>query len=142
MVYILPFLSINLEQVLLMLRSLVLRVVGATRLYGLLFYTLQTVFRQDERDIALVTLNVSANPALIAFILTSLKVTFDNLKLEIEWAYRILLASIIVTATYWLLWLFNQVIIYYLKEYAQETEIMWDNVLIPLLEGVIPVGIF
>jgi len=63
MVYILPLLSINLEQVLLMLRSLVLRVVGATRLYGLLFYILQTVFRQDERDIALVTLNVSANPA-------------------------------------------------------------------------------
>ena len=120
MVYILLFLSINLEQVLLMLRSLVLTVVGATLLYGLLFYTLQTVFRQDERDIALVTLNVSANPALIPFILTSLKVTFDNLKLELEWAYRILLASIIVTATYWLLGLFNQVVIYYLKEYAQQ----------------------
>jgi MscS family membrane protein len=142
MVYILPFLSINLEQVLLMLRSLVLTVVGATLLYGLLFYTLQTVFRQYERDIALVTLNVSANPALSAFILTSLKVTFDNLKLEIEWVDRILLASIIVTATYWLLRLFNQVVIYYLKEYAQQTEIMWDNVLIPLLEGVIPVLIF
>ncbi len=84
MVYILPFLSINLEQVLLMLRSLVLTVVGATLLYGLLFYSLQTVFRQYERDIALVTLNVSANPASMAFILTILKVTFDNLKLEIE----------------------------------------------------------
>jgi len=46
MVYFLPFLSINLEQVLLMLRSLVLTVVGATLLYGLFFYTLQTVFRQ------------------------------------------------------------------------------------------------
>jgi MscS family membrane protein len=64
------------------------------------------------------------------------------LKLEIEWVYRILLASIIVTATYSLLRLFNQVIIYYLKEYAQETEIMWNNVLIALLEGVIPVLIF
>jgi len=125
-----------------MLRSLVLTVVRARLLYGLLFYTLQTVFRQYERDIALVTLNVSANPASIAFILTSLKVTFDNLKLEIEWVDRILLASIIVTATYWLLRLFNQVIIYYLKEYAQQIEIMWDNVLIPLLEGVIPVLIF
>lgn len=142
MVYILPFLSINLEQVLLMLRSLVLTVVGATLLYGLLFYTLQTVFRQYERGIALVTLNVSANPALLAFILTSLKVTFDNWKLEIEWVDRILLASIIVTATYWLLRLFNQVVIYYLKEYAQQIEIMWDNVIIPLLEGVIPVLIF
>jgi MscS family membrane protein len=71
-----------------------------------------------------------------------LKVTFDNLKLEIEWVDRILLASITVTATYWLLGLFNQVVIYYLKEYAQQIEIMWDNVLIPLLEGVIPVWIF
>ena len=142
MVYILPFLSINLEQALLMLGSLVLTVVGATLLYGLLFYTLQTVFRQYERDIALVTLNVSANPASIAFILTSLKVTFDNLKLEIEGVDRILLASIIVTATNWLLRLFNQVVIYYLQEYAQQIEIMWDKVLIPLLEGVIPVLIF
>jgi len=124
-----------------MLRSLVLIVVGATLLYGLLFYILQTVFRY-ERDIALVRLNVSANPASIAFILTSLKVTFDNLKREIEWVDRILLASIIVTTTYWLLRLFNQVIIYYLKEYAQQIEIMWDNVLIPLLEDVIPVLIF
>ena len=99
MVYILPSLSINLEQVLLMLHSLLLTVVGATLLYGLLFYALRTLFRPYERDIALVTLNVSANPALSAFILTSLKVTFDNLKLEIEWAYRILLASIMVTAT-------------------------------------------
>jgi MscS family membrane protein len=64
------------------------------------------------------------------------------LKLEIEWVDRILLASIIVTATYWLLGLFNQVIIYYLKQYAQQIEIMWDNVVIPLLEGVIPVLIF
>ena len=125
-----------------MFRSLLLTVAGSTLRYGLLFYTLQTVFRQYERDIALVTLNVSANPALNAFILTCLKVTFDNLKLEIEWVYRILLASIIVTATYWLLRLFNQVVIYYLKEYAQQTETMWDNVLIPLLEGVIPVLIF
>jgi MscS family membrane protein len=84
MVYILPFLFINHEQVLLMLRSLVLTVVGGTLLYGLLFYPLQTVFRQYERGIVLVTLNVSANPALSAFILTCLKVTFDNLKQEIE----------------------------------------------------------
>ncbi|WP_332957223.1 hypothetical protein [Microcoleus sp. AR_TQ3_B6] len=61
------------------------------------------------------------------------------MKLEIEWVARILRASIIVTATYSLLGLFNQVIIYCLKEYAQQTEIMWDNVLMPLLEGVIPV---
>ena len=84
MVYILPFLSINHEQVLLMIRSLVLTVVGGTLLYGLLFYTLHTVFRQYERVIVLVTLNFSANPALSAFILTCLKVIFDNLKQEIE----------------------------------------------------------
>lgn len=136
------FISINFEQIIFMFRSLVLTVIGATLLYGLLFYTLRTIFRQFERDIALVTLNVSANPALIIFILISLKVTFDNLKLELEWVDRILIACMIVTATYWLLRLFSQVIIYYFKEYADQTEIMWDNVLIPLLEGVIPVLIF
>ncbi len=50
-----------------MLPSLVLTVVGATLLYGLLFYALRTVFSQYEREIALVTLKVSANPALSAF---------------------------------------------------------------------------
>jgi MscS family membrane protein len=111
MVYTLPFFSINLEQVLLMLRSLVLTVVGAAILYGLSFYTMGTLFRQFERDIALVTLNVSAYPALIVFILISLKVTFDNLKLELEGVDRFLIACIIVTATYWLLRFFNLVVI-------------------------------
>lgn len=136
------FISINFEQIIFMFRSLVLTVIGATLLYGLLFYTLRTIFRQFERDMALVTLNVSAYPALSIFILINLKVTFDNLKLELEGVDRILIACMIVTATYWLLRLFSQVIIYYFKEYADQTEIMWDNVLIPLLEGVIPVLIF
>lgn len=142
MVYVMPFLSVTPGQVLLMLGSLALTVLGATLLYGLFFYTLRTLFRQFERDIALVTLNVSANPALLTFVLTSLNVTVANLKLGLEWVDRILIASIILTASYWSLQIFNQVVIYYLKEYAEQTEIMWDNVLIPLLEGVIPVLIF
>ncbi len=33
---------------------------------------------------------------------------------------------------------FREVIVYSLQEFARQTEIMWDDVLIPLLEGVIP----
>ena len=121
--------------------DILLAVVGITGIYLILFYLLRSLFRRFERDIALVTLNVSEYPALILVILICLKILFlntDNLALVI-WLDRLLLGSIIVAASYWCFQLFNQVFVYYLKEYAETTEILWDDVLIPLLEGVIPV---
>ena len=103
---------------------------------------LQTVFRQYERDIALVTLNISANPALNAFILTCLKVTFDNLKPGNQmglshptcqhYRYRNLLVA---SASQPSCNLLSQRVCPADRNYV-------DNVLIPLLEGVIPVWIF
>ncbi|MEH1837979.1 MAG: mechanosensitive ion channel family protein [Nostoc sp.] len=97
-----------------------------------------------ERDIALVTLNVSAYPALAVFILGILKFTFHQLpsvKL-IDGIENLLAASLIVSISYWLVQLFTQVFIYYLWGYTQETESMWDDVLLPLLEAVVPVIVF
>ena len=120
--------------------SLLITVGGAVGLYVILFYLLRSLFRKFERDIVLVTLNVSAYPALSLFVLICLRITFRNTDSlgSIIWMDRLLLGSIIVAASYLTLQLFSQVIIYYLKEYAETTEIMWDRVLIPLLEGVIP----
>jgi MscS family membrane protein len=136
----LDFLPYYLRDPLYIVMSLIVTAVSAAGLYVVLFYLLRSLFRKLERDIALVTLNVSAYPALILFILTCLKITSQQsttLATAI-WLHKLLLGGIILAASYWSLRLFKEVVIYYLKEYAETTEVMWDEVLIPLLEGVIP----
>ncbi|MEH2467860.1 mechanosensitive ion channel family protein [Nostoc sp.] len=126
------------------LSSIVLTIAGTILLYIILFYILRSIFRTFERDIALVTLNVSAYPALAVFILGILKYTFHQLpsvKL-IDGIENLLAAGLIVSISYWLVQLFTQVFIYYLRGYTQETESMWDDVLLPLLEAVVPVIVF
>lgn len=126
------------------LGKLTIAALGAYLLYIVLFYGLRSIFRKFERDIALVTLNVSAYPILIIFILVSLNLSFAELDSEhtTSWFDRLMTASIIVAVSYWLIQLFIQVFVYYLKDYARQTEAMWDNVLLPLLEGVVPFIIF
>jgi MscS family membrane protein len=121
--------------------NLIITAIGAYFLYVLFFRILRVTFRKLEKDIALVTLNVSAYPALLVFVLICLKLTFNRFEWsdKVNWLDKILLGAIIVATTYWMLQLFSQVVIYYLKEYAETTEAMWDNVLVPLLEGVIPI---
>lgn len=123
--------------------SLMITVAGAAGLYMILFYLLRSLFRRFERDIALVTLNVSAYPALTLFVLVCLKITSQTSTTlsTVTWLHRSLLGGIILASSYWSLRLFKQVLVYYLKEYAETTEAMWDEVLIPLVEGVIPVVI-
>lgn len=138
---ILPF-TVNSWQFL--LSSLLLTACGTALLYVVLFYILRSIFRKFERDIALVTLNVSAYPVLALFIISSLKILFNNfqsIKL-IKGLQSCLTATLIIAFSYWLVQLFIQVFIYYLKEYTQQTEVMWDDVLLPILEAVVPVIIF
>jgi len=110
-------------------------------LYLFLFYILRPIFRGFERDIALVTLSVSAYSILIVFALLSLKITFENLASVkiIPFIDHIITASIIIVASYWAVQLFMKVFIYYIKEYTQQTEAMWDDVLLPILSAVVPV---
>jgi MscS family membrane protein len=123
--------------------ELVISAIATILLYAVSFYILRSIFRKFERDIALVTLNVSMYPVLIAFVLVTLKFSFHRLiEIElIEGLNRFLTASLIVVVSYWLIQLFSQVFIYYLKEYTKQTEVMWDDVLLPLLDAVIPVVI-
>ncbi|MGB5771750.1 MAG: mechanosensitive ion channel family protein [Crocosphaera sp.] len=139
---------VDIHQIILLLVSLLLTVILTWVLYIFIFYVLRTFFRQLETDVPLVTLNVSAYPALTLFILISVKITIDNLSVnpQLEWLSigisKILIVSIILAAGYWILQLFNQVIIYYFREYSQRTEAMWDEVLVPLVESSTPHIIF
>ena len=125
------------------LSDLAISAIATILLYVVSFQILRSIFRKFERDIALVTLNVSTYPVLITFVIVTLKFSFHRL-IEIdliEGLDRFLTASLIVAVSYWLIQLFSQVFIYYLKEYTKQTEVMWDDVLLPLLDAVIPVVI-
>jgi MscS family membrane protein len=109
-----------------------------------LAYILRPIFRNFESDIAIVTLNVSFNPALIIFAIFSIEITFDKLAgVKIFSAIEHIFTTIIIfTIGYWSVQIFDQVFIYYLKDYTQKTEVMWDDVLLPLLSAVVPALIY
>ncbi|MEY2976021.1 MAG: mechanosensitive ion channel family protein [Prochlorotrichaceae cyanobacterium] len=140
----LALLSIDFSQIFSVFVSLLATIAGAALLYLLLFFVLRSLFRKFDRDIALVTLNVSAYPVLILFVLGSFRLTFLSLSdhITIAWLERLFTSGIVVAATYWVYQIFTQVVIYYLKDYAQDSEVMWDDVLLPLLEGAVPIVLF
>ena len=121
--------------------SLLMAAVGTSLLYILLFYLLRSLFRQYENDIPLVTLNLSTYPALAVFLLVALKLTFGVLSRSeiITGIQKVLTAGLVIVVCYWLIQLLTKVVIYYLKEYTLQTEVMWDDVLLPLVEAVAPV---
>ena len=135
---LLPF---EIDSTAFVISSLLTAAVGTILLYLVLFYLLRSLFRNLENDIALVTLNVSNYPALIAFVLIALKIAFSRLgAIEIVQQFESLLtASLIIVLSYLLIQLIDKVVIYYLKEYTQQTEVMWDDVLLPIIEAVAPV---
>jgi MscS family membrane protein len=128
----------------LLLTSLLITFVETGLLYIFLFYILRPIFRKFERDIALVTLSVSINPTLIILAILTLRITLGKLfSVKIPSVIEHVLTLIIIVAiTFWSVQLFNKVFIYYLKEYTQTSEVMWDDVLLPILSAVIPVLLF
>lgn len=116
----------------------------AVLLYAVLFYVLRFWLRKFESDVALITLNVSRGPILAIFILASLKIVFNDLgQIEInQLIQKVLTALIIAAVSYWIGQLFTQVIVYYLKSYAEKSEAMWDDVLVPLIERILPALVY
>ncbi|MBN3895663.1 MAG: mechanosensitive ion channel [Nostoc sp. NOS(2021)] len=110
-------------------------------LYILLFYLLRSFLRRTEKDTALFILGILQIPAIAIFILASLKLSLTQLGsgVIINWIDRGLTAFLIATFTYGITLLFTEVAVYYLKDYARKTEVVWDDVLIPLLQNFIPV---
>ncbi len=109
-------------------------------LYIILFYLLRSWFRQWETDLPLLILNVSRSPILAIAILLGLKISLEELSATriIDWTQRGFTATLVVFATYLIAQLFTQVAIYYLRSYVKKTEAVWDDVLVPILERLIP----
>jgi len=135
------FLNVAASARFLLLRDVLITVMGTALLYFIFSYLLRSIFRKFERDFALVTLQVSTYPALFSFLLIGLKVTFHQFA-TVEAGNtvdRLLSTGLIIVLSYWLVRLCDRVIVYYLKEFTRQSEVMWDDVLLPLLEAVVPI---
>ena len=123
----------------LILSSLLITILGTGLLYVFLSCILRPIFRKFETDIAIVSLNISIYPTLIIFAIFSIKIIFDKLAgVKIfSLIEHIFTTIIIITIGFWVVQIFDKVFIYYLKQYTQKTEAMWDDVLLPLLRGVL-----
>jgi MscS family membrane protein len=109
-----------------------------------LLYILRPIFLNFEGDIAIVSLSVSTKPALIVSTIIGLKIILGNLFSAVVTTRLgyILTPILTLTICYWSSQIFSQVFIYYLKKYTKKTEVMWDDVLLPILSAVVPVLIF
>ena len=138
------FIVPSLEQMNSFISTLVISLVIASLLYIILIYGLRIIFRRLDKEIALVTINVSQTPLLFIFILVSLKIPFHKLtpSLITDAIEKVLTAGLVITVSYWIAQIFTQVIAYYLKKYAEKSEAAWDDVLIPILETTVPVLVY
>ena len=112
---------------------------GALVTYWLTAYILLWVFRRTETDVDDVILGVSRRPAVILVIFYGLRNAFSALESGFPGSAlidRVLWAIIAITITHWAARLFVDVLVYYVKQLAEQTEAIWDDVLVPVLERI------
>ncbi len=109
-------------------------------LYVILFYLLRPLVRRFDNPLLLLILSVIQNPLVITSALLGIKSSIICLDLADinNWIQRCLTAVIVIILTYCLAQLFTQIVTYYLRNYAKQTEAVWDNVLVPILERLLP----
>jgi MscS family membrane protein len=90
-----------------------------------------------------VTLKLAQIPAIVVSALAIVKVFVGSADvLWIRIVQEVLSAGIIITITYLIVKILDQVVFYYLKQYAEQTEAQWDDVLIPILETIVPIVVY
>ena len=112
---------------------------GALITYWLTAYILLWVFRRTETDVDDVILGVSRRPAVRLVIIYGLRNAFSAWGSSLPGGVlidQILWALIAITITHWTARLFVDVLVYYVKELAEQTEAIWDDVLVPVLERI------
>ncbi len=111
--------------------------VAALVTYWLCAYILLWAFRRTDTDVDDVILGVSRRPAVLLVVWYGLRNAFGawgSTLPGVIWIDRIIWALIAVTLTHWVARLFVDVLVYYIKDLAEQTEAIWDDVLVPVLE--------
>ncbi|WP_448603087.1 mechanosensitive ion channel family protein [Thermoleptolyngbya sp.] len=135
-----PFVLPTPEQASAFLGMLLLTTGLAVGLYALLFVVLRSVFRRTDFEFGIAILNLARIPALLILIFGSLRLALNFLapSVALLWLGRLCAALLVAALTFLIGQLFTQAAVYYLKSFAEKTEAAWDDVLIPILETIIP----
>jgi MscS family membrane protein len=117
----------------------------AAAIFGLIFLLsiLRAIFRKLPNDLPLVALEVSRIPLVLIAAFTGIRVLLSGLPVggmssAVQWLQTALTMLLLVAATYWIVQLINQVVVYALKQYAEQSEAMWDDVVVPIVETIAP----
>ena len=126
------------------LQSLALIAVEIAVAYGVVFFALRAVFRRFNSDSGLVTLRECQTPAAIVAGLVVLKLSLAPFEIYavVIWLEAFFSAVIYLAVTYAVVRVLDKVVFYYLKQWAEKTEAQWDDVLVPILETVVPVLVY
>ncbi|MEA5594489.1 mechanosensitive ion channel family protein [Rivularia sp. UHCC 0363] len=113
---------------------------AAFLLYVILFYILRPLMRRFDNSPILLILSVIQNPLIITIVLLGIKSSVSKLNSSgiANWIQRGLTGLIAIALTYCVAQLFTQVVTYYLRIYTKQSEAVWDNVLVPILERLLP----
>lgn len=135
-----PFVPPTPEQAIAFLGTLALLAGLAAVLYGLVFVVLRSVFRRLDFELGIAILNLARIPALVILIFGSLRLALNFLapSTALLWLGRFCAALLVAAFTFLVGQLFTQAAVYYLKGFAEKSEAAWDDVLIPILETIIP----
>lgn len=128
------------EQATAFLGTLALTAGLSVAFYVLVFVVLRSFFRRLEFELGIAILNLARIPALIILIFGSLRLALNFLapSTVLLWLGRFCAALLVAAFTFLIGQLFTQAVVYYLKGFAEKTEAAWDDVLIPILETIIP----
>ncbi|EGJ30783.1 MULTISPECIES: mechanosensitive ion channel family protein [Moorena] len=115
-------------------------------LYVITFVILPPIFRRFSSDAAITSLKIIRQPLLLFVLLLRIQISLiPKLKLSENyevWVNRGLTAAMIAIITYVTAQILTKVILYYLKKYSEQTEAMWDDVLLPILQGILPILVY
>jgi len=116
----------------------------AAIIYIGIYYGLRSWFRKVQSDAALVTIRVTRIPALILAVGLVTKATLSQVENQdlVPALEQLDTALIAIAITYGISQFATQVLLYYLKQYAAKTEAQWDDVLLPILETILPIAIY
>jgi MscS family membrane protein len=126
---------------------------GATVVVSLLFYyivfaILRAIFRRFKSDLPLVALGTARRPITLILVALGLSISFNTLpeqlneNILIQLMQKLFLASVVLAIAHLINQLLVKVVLYAARQFAESSEALWDDVLIPFVETTAPIAIY
>ncbi|HET7009664.1 MAG TPA: mechanosensitive ion channel domain-containing protein [Anaerolineales bacterium] len=109
------------------------------------FGIIKVLARRSETEIEDVIVDVSRRPLVLAILLLGAIFSLEALGVETtlaEGVRRILIAALMVLATYWIWRMMKEVIMHYAEIFARRSETRADDILVPIVNQFAPIVIF